>query len=47
MRYLFADGLIVERELLRIHWSPHARAIALAMPLTRVLLAGATKLFLS
>ena len=27
---LLADGLIVERELLRIHWGPPARAIALA-----------------
>jgi NhaP-type Na+/H+ or K+/H+ antiporter len=41
---LFADGLIVERELLRIHWSPPARAIAVAMPLTLVMLALAAKL---
>lgn len=40
---LFADGLIVERELLSIHWSPPARAIAFAMPLTLVLLALAAK----
>jgi NhaP-type Na+/H+ or K+/H+ antiporter len=36
---LFSDGLIVERELLRIHWSPPARAIAIAMPITLLLLA--------
>jgi len=44
---LFADGLIVERELLRIHWSAPARAIALAMPLTLVMLALAAKLLFS
>jgi NhaP-type Na+/H+ or K+/H+ antiporter len=43
---LFSDGLFVERELLRLHWSPTARAIAVAMPLTLVLLAlGARLLF--
>ena len=43
---LFSDGLFVERELLRIHWSPAARAIAVAMPLTLILLAlGARLLF--
>src|SRR5919201_1736558 len=31
---LFSDGLVVERELLTVHWSPPARALALAMPLT-------------
>ena len=31
---LFADGLIVERELLAMHWGPPARAIVFAMPLT-------------
>ena len=36
---LFADGLVVERELLAIHWAPPARALAFAMPLTMVLLA--------
>jgi NhaP-type Na+/H+ or K+/H+ antiporter len=36
---LFSDGLVVERELLRIHWSPPARAIAIAMPITLLLLA--------
>src|ERR687897_1884991 len=41
---LFSDGLFVERELLRIHWIPPARAIALAMPITLVLLAFAALL---
>jgi sodium/hydrogen antiporter len=41
---LFSDGLFVERELLRIHWSPPARAIAVAMPVTLVLLALGAKL---
>jgi sodium/hydrogen antiporter len=36
---LFADGLIVERELLRMHWGPAARAIVFAMPLTLGILA--------
>jgi sodium/hydrogen antiporter len=36
---LFADGLVVERELLRMHWGPPARAIVFAMPLTLGLLA--------
>jgi NhaP-type Na+/H+ or K+/H+ antiporter len=36
---LFADGLVVERELLRMHWGPPARAIVVAMPVTLVLLA--------
>ncbi len=36
---LFADGLIVERELLTMHWGPPARAIVFAMPLTLVILA--------
>jgi len=43
---LFSDGLLVERELLRMHWGPPARAIAIAMPITLVLLAlGAKALF--
>jgi len=43
---LFSDGLVVERELLTVHWSPPVRAIALAMPATLVLLAaGAYILF--
>ena len=41
---LFADGLVVERELLRIHWSPAARAIAGAMPITLLVLALVAKL---
>ena len=40
---LFSDGLFVERELLVVHWSPAARALALAMPLTMVLLALVAK----
>ena len=36
---LFADGLIVERELLAMHWGPPARAIVFAMPLTLGILA--------
>jgi len=36
---LFSDGMFVERELLRRHWSPVTRAIVLAMPITLVLLA--------
>lgn len=43
---LFADGLVVERELLRVHWGPPTRAIVVAMPVTMVLLAlGAHTLF--
>lgn len=41
---LFADGLVVEDELLRRHWSAPVRALALAMPGTLVLLALAAKL---
>ncbi|MGL6279943.1 MAG: cation:proton antiporter [Gaiella sp.] len=40
---LFADGLVVERELLREHWTPTALALVLAMPLTLALLAVAAK----
>jgi NhaP-type Na+/H+ or K+/H+ antiporter len=36
---LFADGLIVDRELLVMHWGPAARAIVFAMPLTLGILA--------
>lgn len=43
---LFSDGLLVDRELLRVHWSPPVRALVLAMPLTLLLLAlGAKALF--
>ena len=38
---LFADGLLVDRELLWLHWSAPVRAITIAMPITLVLLAGA------
>jgi NhaP-type Na+/H+ or K+/H+ antiporter len=44
---LFSDGLFVERELLRMHWGPVARAIVVAMPVTMVLLALAAKLLFS
>lgn len=40
---LFSDGMFAERELLRTHWSPVARAIAIAMPITLGLLALAAK----
>jgi sodium/hydrogen antiporter len=40
---LFSDGMFVERELLRRHWSPVARALAVAMPITIALLALAAK----
>ena len=40
---LFSDGMFVERELLRRHWSPVARALTIAMPITMVLLALAAK----
>jgi NhaP-type Na+/H+ or K+/H+ antiporter len=43
---LVSDGLVVERELLAVHWSPPARALAVAMPLTLLALAvGAVLLF--
>src|ERR671919_1030061 len=41
---LFADGLLVERELLVTHWTPAARAIVLALPITLTLIALAAKL---
>jgi sodium/hydrogen antiporter len=41
---LFSDGLVVERELLRLHWSAPVRAIAVAMPITLVVIALAGKL---
>jgi sodium/hydrogen antiporter len=40
---LFADGLLVERELLITHWTPAARAIVLALPITLTLIAVAGK----
>lgn len=41
---LFSDGLLVERELLVVHWSAPVRALVLAMPLTLLLLALGAKL---
>jgi sodium/hydrogen antiporter len=41
---LFSDGLFVERELLQREWGPAARALAIAMPVTLLLLALAAKL---
>jgi NhaP-type Na+/H+ or K+/H+ antiporter len=41
---LFSDGLFAERELVRHHWRPPARALVIAMPITLVLLALAAKL---
>jgi NhaP-type Na+/H+ or K+/H+ antiporter len=41
---LFADGLLVERELLGRHWGPAARALIVAMPVTMGLLAVLAKL---
>ncbi len=40
---LFSDGMFVERELLRSHWGPAARALVIAMPITMGLLALAAK----
>lgn len=40
---LFADGLVVEDELLRSHWTPTVLALVLAMPITLLLLALAAK----
>jgi NhaP-type Na+/H+ or K+/H+ antiporter len=41
---LFSDGMFVERELLLRHWSPVARSLVIAMPITIALLALAAKL---
>jgi NhaP-type Na+/H+ or K+/H+ antiporter len=40
---LFSDGMFVERELLSRHWSPVARALVIAMPITMALLGLAAK----
>jgi sodium/hydrogen antiporter len=40
---LFSDGMFVERELLRRHWSPVARSLIVAMPITLALIALAAK----
>jgi len=44
---LFSDGMFVERELLRHHWTPAARALTIAMPITLGLLALAAKALFS
>ena len=41
---LFSDALVAERELVTGHWRKPARALAVAMPVTGVLLALAAKL---
>lgn len=41
---LFSDGLIAERELLRLHWGPPTRALVAAMPITLALIALLAKL---
>jgi len=40
---LFSDGMFVERELLRRHWGPTARALIIALPITMGLLGLAAK----
>jgi sodium/hydrogen antiporter len=40
---LFSDGMFVERELLLRHWSPVARSLVIAMPITIGLLGLAAK----
>jgi sodium/hydrogen antiporter len=40
---LFSDGMFVERELLLRHWSPVARALVIALPITIALLGLAAK----
>jgi NhaP-type Na+/H+ or K+/H+ antiporter len=41
---LFADGMFVERELLLRHWSPVARSLVIAMPITIAIQGVAAKL---
>jgi NhaP-type Na+/H+ or K+/H+ antiporter len=41
---LFSDGMFVERELLLRHWSPVARSLTIAMPITIGLLGALAKL---
>ncbi len=41
---LFSDGLVVRRELLRRHWDSPARALAIAMPITVLLIGVGAKL---
>jgi sodium/hydrogen antiporter len=40
---LFSDGMFVERELLLRHWSPVARSLVIALPITMALLGLAAK----
>jgi NhaP-type Na+/H+ or K+/H+ antiporter len=40
---LFSDGMFVERELLLRHWSPVARSLVIALPITILLLGLAAK----
>ena len=40
---LFSDGLLVDRERLKVHWSPPVRALLVAMPLTLLFLALCAK----
>ncbi|MGA8745074.1 MAG: sodium:proton antiporter [Solirubrobacterales bacterium] len=44
---LFSDGMFVERELLRRHWSPVARSLVIAMPITMGLIGLAAKVLFS
>jgi sodium/hydrogen antiporter len=44
---LFSDGMFVERELLGRHWSPAARALVIAMPITGALIGLAAKALFS
>lgn len=44
---LFSDGLVVEREMLVVHWGPVVRALLFALPITLGLLAVAAKLLFS
>jgi NhaP-type Na+/H+ or K+/H+ antiporter len=44
---LFSDGMFVERELLLRHWSPVARSLVIAMPITMALIGLAAKLLFS
>lgn len=43
---LFADALLVEREVLQRHWGPATRALVIALPATLVLIAVAGRLVL-
>ncbi len=41
---LFSDGLLVEQDILRHHWSPAARALVIAMPVNALFVALGAKL---